>query len=85
MIMGMWGIFGTTTVILLAGLKNMPRDLYEAATVDGAGAFGQFRNVTVPHAHAHPLLCADHLDDRRIAVLHRGAVHHRPRVGGHSS
>src|SRR5437763_12556005 len=28
-IMGMWGIFGTTTVILLAGLKNIPRDLYE--------------------------------------------------------
>jgi multiple sugar transport system permease protein len=47
-IVGMWGIFGTTTVILLAGLKNVPRDLYEAATLDGAGAFGQFRNVTIP-------------------------------------
>ena len=47
-IMGMWGVFGTTTVILLAGLKNVPRDLYEAATLDGAGSFGQFRNVTVP-------------------------------------
>ncbi|MEO8288190.1 MAG: sugar ABC transporter permease [Chloroflexota bacterium] len=47
-IMGMWGIFGTTTVILLAGLKNVPRDLYEAATIDGAGGVGQFRNVTIP-------------------------------------
>ncbi len=47
-IMGMWGVFGTTTVILLAGLKNISRDLYEAATLDGAGGFGQFRNVTVP-------------------------------------
>lgn len=47
-IMGMWGVFGTTTVILLAGLKNVPRDLYEAATLDGAGPFGQFRNVTLP-------------------------------------
>jgi multiple sugar transport system permease protein len=47
-IMGMWGVFGTTTVILLAGLKNVPRDLYEAATLDGAGGFGQFRNVTIP-------------------------------------
>jgi multiple sugar transport system permease protein len=47
-IMGMWGIFGTTTVILLAGLKNIPRDLYEAATIDGAGNVGQFRNVTLP-------------------------------------
>jgi multiple sugar transport system permease protein len=47
-IMGMWGIFGTTTVILLAGLKNIPSDLYEAATIDGAGKVGQFRNVTIP-------------------------------------
>ena len=38
-IMGMWGIFGTTTVILLAGLKNVPRELYDAATVDGAACW----------------------------------------------
>jgi len=47
-IMGMWGIFGTTTVILLAGLKNIPRELYDSATVDGAGLFGQFRHITLP-------------------------------------
>ncbi len=47
-IMGMWGIFGTTTVILLAGLKNVPRELYDSATVDGAGLIGQFRHVTLP-------------------------------------
>ncbi len=47
-IMGMWGIFGTTTVILLAGLKNIPRELYDSATVDGAGLFAQFRHVTLP-------------------------------------
>jgi multiple sugar transport system permease protein len=47
-IMGMWGIFGTTTVILLAGLKNIPKDLYEAAKIDGAAAWAQFRNVTLP-------------------------------------
>jgi multiple sugar transport system permease protein len=47
-IMGMWGIFGTTTVILLAGLKNVPRELYDAAIVDGAGLLGQFRHVTLP-------------------------------------
>jgi multiple sugar transport system permease protein len=47
-IMGMWGIFGTTTVILLAGLKNIPHDLYDSATVDGAGLIGQFRHVTLP-------------------------------------
>jgi len=47
-IMGMWGIFGTTTVILLAGLKNIPRELYDSATVDGAGLWAQFRHVTLP-------------------------------------
>jgi multiple sugar transport system permease protein len=47
-IMGMWGVFGTTTVILLAGLKNIPRDLYEAATIDGAGNAARFWNVTIP-------------------------------------
>lgn len=47
-IMGMWGIFGTTTVILLAGLKNIPRDLYDSATVDGAGLISQFRHITLP-------------------------------------
>ncbi|MBA2775236.1 MAG: sugar ABC transporter permease, partial [Chloroflexia bacterium] len=35
--MGLWGVFGANTVILLAGLKNIPRDLYDAAKVDGAG------------------------------------------------
>ena len=47
-IMGMWGIFGTTTVILLAGLKNISRDLSDSAIVDGAGLVGQFRHVTLP-------------------------------------
>jgi multiple sugar transport system permease protein len=47
-IMGFWGIFGANTVILLAGLKGIPRDLYDAATVDGAGRFSRYRNVTIP-------------------------------------
>ncbi len=47
-IMGMWGIFGANAVILLAGLKNIPRELYEVADLDGAGALRKFRNVTIP-------------------------------------
>lgn len=47
-IMGMWGVFGANAVILLAGLKNIPRALYEAAQIDGAGAWTQFRFVTIP-------------------------------------
>lgn len=47
-IMGLWGVFGANTIILLAGLKNVPRDLYEAAEIDGAGRVASFRNVTIP-------------------------------------
>lgn len=48
LIMGMWGIFGANTVILLAGLKNIPKDLYEAAAIDGAGTWAKFRHITIP-------------------------------------
>jgi multiple sugar transport system permease protein len=39
---------GGTTVIFLASLQDVPRSLYEAATVDGANAFQRFLNVTIP-------------------------------------
>ena len=48
LIMSVWGAFGANTVILLAGLKNIPKHLYEAAELDGAGAWAKFRNVTLP-------------------------------------
>ncbi len=47
-IMSLWGIFGANTVILLAGLKNIPPDLYEAAAIDGAGNWVKFRRITIP-------------------------------------
>lgn len=47
-IMGLWGVFGANTVILLAGLKNIPKDLYDAAKIDGAGRWSTYRNVTIP-------------------------------------
>jgi multiple sugar transport system permease protein len=47
-IMSFWGVFGANTVIVLAGLKNIPRDLYEAAQVDGAGMWDRFRHITLP-------------------------------------
>ena len=40
--------FGSPMIIFLAGLRQIPRDLYEAATVDGAGTFMRFRKITVP-------------------------------------
>lgn len=47
-LMGLWGVFGANTVILLAGLKNIPRDLYDAAKIDGAGRISAYKNVTIP-------------------------------------
>ncbi|MCR2783479.1 MULTISPECIES: sugar ABC transporter permease [unclassified Microbacterium] len=40
--------FGGTMVIFLAGLKQVPKELYEAAEMDGANAWRRFRAVTVP-------------------------------------
>jgi multiple sugar transport system permease protein len=47
-IVGLWGVFGANTVILLAGLKGIPPELYEVADIDGAGNWAKFRYVTIP-------------------------------------
>ncbi|ASW54976.1 carbohydrate ABC transporter permease [Plantactinospora sp. KBS50] len=46
--MAAWRNFGFLMVIFLAGLQAVPADLYEAATLDGATRWQQFRNVTLP-------------------------------------
>jgi multiple sugar transport system permease protein len=46
-LMTLWGVSGTM-VIFLAALKNVPRDLYEVAELDGAGPIAKFRNITLP-------------------------------------
>ena len=43
-----WKNFGYNMIILLAALQAVPRELYEAARVDGAGAWRQFRDLTMP-------------------------------------
>ncbi len=40
--------FGAVMIIFLAGLKQIPLELYEAATVDGAGKFRKFAKITLP-------------------------------------
>ena len=40
--------FGSPMVIFLAGLRQIPRSLYEAASVDGASKWRQFRSITLP-------------------------------------
>ncbi len=45
-----WKGVGLATVIYIAGIVSIPRDYYEAARIDGANAFQQFWNVTLPLA-----------------------------------
>ncbi len=43
-----WTMMGYNMVIYLAGLQNVPQQLYEAATIDGAGKLRQFFSITLP-------------------------------------
>ena len=45
--LSLWGV-GQTMMIFLAGLLDVPRQLYEAAEIEGAGAWQRFRYVTLP-------------------------------------
>lgn len=47
-LIGTWVSTGLVTVLLMSGISRIPTDYYEAATLDGAGWFGQFWHVTVP-------------------------------------
>jgi multiple sugar transport system permease protein len=46
-LMALWGV-GGSMVIYLAGLKDIPQYLYEAATIDGANALRKMRHITLP-------------------------------------
>ncbi|XID90539.1 carbohydrate ABC transporter permease [Paenibacillaceae bacterium WGS1546] len=43
-----WQATGYNVIVFLAGLKGIPQDLYEAATIDGAGEIKKFRHITIP-------------------------------------
>lgn len=47
-LLAVWKNFGYNMLIFLAGLQNIPEELYEAAKIDGASAFQQFKNITLP-------------------------------------
>lgn len=47
-VMVFWRWVGYNTIIYLAGLQSIPKDLYEAARIDGANIFQQFRFITIP-------------------------------------
>lgn len=45
---GTWVMYGLAMVLLIAGVQKIPGDLYDAARIDGAGAFREFLAVTLP-------------------------------------
>ena len=47
-VFAVWKNFGYNMIILLAGLQSIPGQLYEAARIDGASMWRQFRHVTLP-------------------------------------
>ncbi len=47
-LLAIWKNFGYNMLIFIAGLQNIPDELYEAARIDGAGALMQFWNITLP-------------------------------------
>lgn len=48
-IVSLWGsIGGSRMIVFLAGLQGVPQEMYEAADIDGAGAWSKFRNITLP-------------------------------------
>jgi ABC-type sugar transport system permease subunit len=51
-VVGIWHTLGYNLVYFLAGLQSIPKDLYEAAAVDGANAWHRFWDVTIPMLRA---------------------------------
>lgn len=47
-LISLWSGVGVPMIIFLAGLQGVPQSLYEAASIDGAGAWARFRHVTLP-------------------------------------
>src|ERR1041385_6783125 len=47
LLVGVWGI-GNAMLTMLATMQGVPTELYEAADVDGAGAWTKFRKITIP-------------------------------------
>jgi len=57
-VFAVWKNFGYNMIILIAGLQGIPQELYEAARIDGANAWHQFRHITFPSLRPVLLLVA---------------------------
>ncbi len=47
-LLAVWKNFGFNMIIFIAGLQNIPEELYEASRIDGANAISQFKSITLP-------------------------------------
>ena len=47
-LLAIWKNFGYNMIIFIAGLQNIPEELYEAAEIEGANAFQKFKHITLP-------------------------------------
>lgn len=47
--MSVWRSFGISTIIFVAGMQDVPKELYESADMDGAGKIRQFFSITIPN------------------------------------
>ncbi len=47
-LMSVWKTFGYNMIIFIAGLQNIPEDLYEAASLEGANGWEKFKAITIP-------------------------------------
>ncbi len=72
--------FGSPMLIFLAGLKQIPSELYEAAAIDGANGWHRFWRVTLPLLTPDHLLQPDHADHQRFYGFHPSIHHHRRRA-----
>lgn len=52
-----WQLIGYMMVIYIAGIQNIPRELYEAAKIDGASTSGTLRNITIPMVMPSVTIC----------------------------
>ena len=69
--LSLWGV-GQTMMVFLAGLLDVPRQLYEAAEIEGAGAWQRFRYVTLPMISPVIFFSVVIGSHRRLPVLHAG-------------
>lgn len=67
-----WIRLGFMIIILLAGLQSIPKQEYDAAAIDGAGPFGRFRYIIIPHlrpAMLSALLIQTMFSFRAVAIV----------------